>query len=218
MSEILSEEGLDEETILSLVIINEISKGKASTWNTFFRSVDNTAIVIYTQLNAVRAAILLDSEGKRLIAKYYSSEYATTKDQKTFEKALFEKTRKGNNEIILFDGLVVVYKSSVDTFLYLVGGADENELMLSSCLQSFHDALSILLGQVEKRTLLENGDLVMLALDETIDDGIILESEASQIAARVTKKGSEENLPLSEQTIAQALKSAQEQLAKSLLK
>ncbi|KAJ3099779.1 hypothetical protein HDU97_002757 [Phlyctochytrium planicorne] len=169
-------------------------------------------------LNAIRSAILLDSEGKRLIAKYYSNDYPTTKEQKVFEKALFEKTRKGSNEIILFDGHVIVYRNSVDTFLYLVGGSDENEIMLSSCLQNFHDALSILLGQVEKRTLLENGDLVMLALDETIDDGIILESEASQIAARVTKKGTDESLPLSEQTISQALRSAQEQIARQLLK
>ncbi|KAJ3217458.1 hypothetical protein HDU67_007928 [Dinochytrium kinnereticum] len=175
-------------------------------------------LTICSNLNSIRAAVLLDSEGKRLIAKYYSPDYPTIKEQKVFEKALFEKTRKGNNEIILFDGHVVVYRNSVDTFLYLVGGADENEIMLSSCLQSFHDALSILLGQVEKRTLLENGDLVMLALDETIDDGIILESESSQIAARVTKKGNDESLPLTEQTIAQALKSAQEQIAKSLLK
>ncbi|KAI8837335.1 Longin-like domain-containing protein [Chytridium lagenaria] len=159
-------------------------------------------------LNSIRAAVLLDSEGKRLIAKYYSPDYPTTKDQKVFEKALFEKTRKGSTEIILFDGHVVVFKNSVDVFMYLVGGSDENELMIASCLSSFHDALSILLGQVEKRTLLENGDLVMLALDETIDDGIILESEATQIAARVTKKGNDDSLPLTEQTIAQALKSA----------
>lgn len=44
--------------------------------------------------------------------------------------------------------------------------------MLHTALTAFHDSVSLLLkGLVEKRTLLENLDLVMLALDETIDDG-----------------------------------------------
>ncbi|KAJ3127219.1 hypothetical protein HK101_005619, partial [Irineochytrium annulatum] len=164
------------------------------------------------------AVVILDSEGKRLLSKYYSPDYPSSKEQRIFEKALFDKTRKGNGEIIMFDGHVVVYRNSIDSFVYIVGSAQENELILANVLQAFHDALSMLLGQVERRTILESGDLVMLALDETIDDGIILESDPTQISARVTKKGSDDNIPLAEQTIAQALRSAQEQIAKSLLK
>ena len=53
-----------------------------------------------------------------------------------------------------------------------MGNADENELMLNSALSAFCDALQVLLrGQVERRAVLENFDLVMLCLDETIDDG-----------------------------------------------
>lgn len=46
--------------------------------------------------------------------------------------------------------------------------------MLHAALSAFHDAVGLLLkGLVEKRTVLENLDLVMLALDETIDDGSV---------------------------------------------
>jgi hypothetical protein len=39
-------------------------------------------------------------------------------------------------------------------------------------LTAFHDAVSLLLrGQIEKRNVLEALDLVLLAADETIDDG-----------------------------------------------
>ncbi|KAI9345136.1 Longin-like domain-containing protein [Zopfochytrium polystomum] len=169
-------------------------------------------------LFTTKAVIILDSEGKRILAKYYSREYPTLKEQRVFERDLFDKTRKANSEIILFDSHVVVYKNSLDVFIYFVGSADENELMLSSTLQSFHEALSMLLGQVEKRSILESADLALLALDETIDDGIILESDATQIAARVTKKEGSDGLPLTEQTIAQALRQAQEQWTRSLLK
>ncbi|KAH9275440.1 hypothetical protein BASA83_002214 [Batrachochytrium salamandrivorans] len=143
-------------------------------------------------LVSVKAAIVLDSEGQRVMAKYYSTDYPSTKDQKTFERSLFDKTKKLSSEIILFDNLIIVYKSVVDLFIYFVGSTDENEIMLHSSLQGFSDALSILLN-------------------------IILETDASQIASRVTKRGSDtDNIPIGEQTIAQALKTAQEQLVKRL--
>ncbi|KAI8808947.1 Longin-like domain-containing protein [Cladochytrium replicatum] len=170
-------------------------------------------------LSVVKAVIVLDSEGKRILSKYYTSDYPSLKEQKPFEKSLFDKTKRMNSEIIMFDGQVVVYKNSVDLFIYFLGSADENELILASITQSFQEALSILLkGQVEKRVVMDNLDLVILALDEAIDDGVILESEPQQIALRVTKKSSEDTIPISDQTFAQAFASAKEQLTRQLLK
>lgn len=46
--------------------------------------------------------------------------------------------------------------------------------MLQSVLSAFYDAVAMLLRhQVEKRSILENLDLVVLALDETIDNGSV---------------------------------------------
>lgn len=67
---------------------------------------------------------------------------------------------------------ICLTKTSTDLTFHLVGPTTENELMLHACLSAFHDAVGLLLkGLVEKRTVLENLDLVMLALDETVDDG-----------------------------------------------
>ncbi|TPX30942.1 hypothetical protein SmJEL517_g05585 [Synchytrium microbalum] len=171
-------------------------------------------------LYTVKALVLLDSEGKRMISKYYTPDYPTIKEQKSFEKALFEKTKKSNSEIIMFDGHVIVYKNTIDVFIYVVGSPDENELILMSVMQAYYDALGLLLKtQVEKRAINENLDVVLLALDETIDDGIILESDPTQIAARVTRRSDEAtNIPLAEQTISQALQNARDQLTRTLLK
>jgi hypothetical protein len=66
----------------------------------------------------------------------------------------------------------VLYKHSLDLISYIIGPATENELMLNSALQVFFDAVSLLLrNQVEKRSVLENLDMVLLCLDEVIDDG-----------------------------------------------
>lgn len=75
-------------------------------------------------------------------------------------------------DIILYDSHLVVYKHSLDLILYFIAGSTENELMLSSALTSLVDALTMLLrNSLEKRAVLENLDLVLLCLDETVDDG-----------------------------------------------
>jgi len=75
-------------------------------------------------------------------------------------------------DIILYDSHLVVYKHSLDLILYFIAGPTENELMISTALSSLADALSMLLrNSLEKRAVLENLDLVLLCLDETVDDG-----------------------------------------------
>jgi len=75
-------------------------------------------------------------------------------------------------DIILYDGHLAVYRHSLDLIFYLLGGPTDNELMLYSALSAWSDAVHVLLrNQVEKRAVLENLDLVVLCLDETIDDG-----------------------------------------------
>lgn len=48
--------------------------------------------------------------------------------------------------------------------------------MLSGLLSSLFDSITLLLhsGQMDKRAILENLDLVSLAVDETVDDGCVL--------------------------------------------
>ena len=77
-------------------------------------------------------------------------------------------------DIILYDGRLAVYKHSLDLIFYLIANQDENELMISAALSAFSDAVHMLLrNQVEKRAVLENLDLVLLCLDETIDEGYV---------------------------------------------
>ena len=80
-------------------------------------------------------------------------------------------------DIILYDSHLAVYKHSLDLIFYIIGDPAEHELMLHSALVAFSDAVHLLLrNQVEKRGVLENLDLVLLCLDETIDDGYVLPS------------------------------------------
>lgn len=79
-----------------------------------------------------------------------------------------------SGDVIIYESHLAVYRHSLDLIFYILGTALENELMLHGALSAFHDAVSMLLrNQLEKRSLLENLDLVLLCLDETIDDGCV---------------------------------------------
>merc|ERR1712093_545139 len=134
----------------------------------------------------------------------YANPFKTTKDQRAFERGLFEKTRKATGDIILNNHLCL-YKSSIDLTFYIVGPECENEIMLQNVLYAFFEAASLLLRpQTEKRSILENLDLVVLALDETVDDGIILETDYTAIASRCSRPRADPALNLSELKIDEA--------------
>jgi len=98
----------------------------------------------------------------------------------------------------MFDGYIVVYKFVQDLHFFVTAGDDENELILATVLQGFYDAIGNLLrsaaivssesyfnlysissryvcistrNDVEKRTALENLDLILLCIDEIVDGG-----------------------------------------------
>ncbi|KAF8911570.1 coatomer protein [Gymnopilus junonius] len=174
-------------------------------------------------LYSVQAFIVLDTEGNRVLAKYYrpkshpqgeSKDFLTLKEQKAFEKGLWQKTKKPGGDIILYDSHLVVYKHSLDLILYFVAGSTENELMLYSALSSLTDALTMLLrNSLEKRGVLENLDLVLLCLDETIDDGIIVDTDAAAIASRVSRpRPDTTEIIINEQTIMSAYQTVKEKM------
>ncbi|XP_025081343.1 coatomer subunit zeta-1-like isoform X3 [Pomacea canaliculata] len=179
--------------------------------------------ILEPSLYSIKALAILDNDGNRLFAKYYDETFPTAKEQKAFEKNLFNKTHRANAEIVMFEGMTCVYRSNVDLFFYVVGSSQENELILASVLNAFYDSISqILRKNVEKRALLDNMDAIFLAADEICDGGILLEADPNAVVQKVAIRN--EDIPLGEQTVAQltkkleVLQSAKEQIKWSLLK
>uniref|UniRef100_A0A8C0T867 Coatomer subunit zeta n=1 Tax=Canis lupus familiaris TaxID=9615 RepID=A0A8C0T867_CANLF len=150
------------------------------------------ALILEPSLYTVKAILILDNDGDRLFAKYYDDTYPSVKEQKAFEKNIFNKTHRTDSEIALLEGLTVVYKSSIDLYFYVIGSSYENELMLMAVLNCLFDSLSQMLRKnVEKRALLENMEL-FLAVDEIVDGGVILESDPQQVVHRVLQSAKEQ--------------------------
>ncbi|XP_030649229.1 coatomer subunit zeta-2 isoform X1 [Chanos chanos] len=192
-------------------------------------STDMDSVALEPSLYTVKAIFILDSDGNRLLSKYYDTElYPSMKEQKNFERNVFNKTHKADNEIAFLEGMTIVYKSSIDLFFYVVGSAQENELMLMAVLNCLFESLSqILRKNVERRCLLDNLDGVFLVVDEIIDGGVILESDPQQVVEKVNYRADDN--PLSEQSVAQhiteklaltstVIQSAKEQIKWSILK
>ncbi|KAF7117432.1 hypothetical protein CNMCM5793_006377 [Aspergillus hiratsukae] len=215
-------------------------------------------------LFSVNAVLLMSADdGSRIFAKYYSpphppagaapnstdypgaNPYPTLKDQKSFEQGLLEKTNKQTSDVILYDNRVVVFKMESDVMIYVVGGAEENEVLLYNVVLTLRDALGILFkcvppcfgsyllnwivganvwsvrGATDKRTIVENYDLVALAIDEIIDDGIILETDPVMVASRVSRAPAPDapnlkSIDLSEQGLLNAWELGKRRLAEGL--
>jgi hypothetical protein len=167
----------------------------------------------------VRPLFSLNHSALILFVAAPAGHYPDLKTQKTFEKGLLEKTAKQTADIILYDNRIVLYKSESDVMMYVVGGVDENEIMLYNVILSLRDSLHLLFKyvsslhlypastppqedivlststklielsrqSVDKRTIIENYDLVALAIDEIVDDGVILETDPTIIVQRVSK-------------------------------
>jgi coatomer subunit zeta len=113
-------------------------------------------------LLSVIAILILcpEASNPRLFAKYYQAPhtsnnstepkqpYVSLKDQRAFEKGLLEKTAKQTSDIILYDNKVVIFKTEGDVMFYVVGGAEENEILLYNVVLALRDSLAILLRSV----------------------------------------------------------------------
>jgi hypothetical protein len=72
-------------------------------------------------LYTIKGILILDNDGRRILGNYYDT-FPSLKEQTAFEKSLFAKTSKANSEVLMLDGLTVLYKSNVDLYFYVLGG------------------------------------------------------------------------------------------------
>ncbi|CAH8485513.1 unnamed protein product [Heterobilharzia americana] len=170
-------------------------------------------MLLEPSLYSINSILILDNEGKRILTKYYDSSFPTVKLQLEFESKLFKKTSKSSGaEITLLDGATCVYRNVGDLYFYVIGDANE-----MNALQCLYDSVSQTLKRsVEKKTLMDNLDLIFLIVDELCHNGILLESDAAALVSRVGART--DDIPLGEQTVAQAIQNAKEQIRMSLIK
>ncbi|KAH9259472.1 hypothetical protein BASA81_002515 [Batrachochytrium salamandrivorans] len=138
---------------------------------------------------SISAVLVLDSQsGSRIHAKYFSPELIGAPDkQLAFEKKLFSKSVASNEvDVLMLEGSLAVYYMGTDVFFYVVGGVQENEIILQIVLDAFTQTLkSVLRGHLDKHTILDNLELLLLTVDEIVDRGTVLETDSAVLSKRV---------------------------------
>lgn len=174
----------------------------------------------------VKAVIVINHEGKRICSRFCDrKQWADLEAQRSFEMSLLRKVQQMgevSEQIVMeFGDYIVAYKQADDLFMFVVGGTDENELIMAEVLQTLDEALHTLMrGQVYEEMVQENLMSMLLVVDELVDaEGVIMETDASELAARVGSQGSSfmDQVPIGEQTLSQALQTARDQITRSIL-
>lgn len=175
----------------------------------------------------VKAVIVINHEGKRICSRFCDRiEWNDQEAQRAFEMSLLRKVQAMGDvsdsvDVMEFKDYVVAYKQADDLFMFVVGGTDENELIMAEVLAALDETLHIIMrGQVFEEAVLEKLESLLLVIDELVDqEGVIMESEATELAARVGQQGGSfmDQVPLGEQTLGQALQTARDQITRSIL-
>jgi len=138
-------------------------------------------------INSIKAVIILQIDGRRAIAKYYDDQLQSTCKQ--FERRLFSRTKttKPKDEVLVMDSLLVVHKFITDSHIYVVGGRNENPMVLEGVLSCLVEIInSLQTSSTSGNVVLENLSRVILALDEICDSGMILEIDPNLVIQRIT--------------------------------
>eukprot|EP00483_Globobulimina_turgida_P013639 UN13665 len=163
----------------------------------------------------IEAVIILDNNGNRLCAKYYSKreEFSTKDTQTKFETAILLKAnrsvQRSDTDVLLYNDHLVLYISSSNVRIFIAASSSANELVIDEVLRALESSLTTLLkGTIDTRGIIDNMDYVLLAIDELCEEGIIFETEGDDIASRVLMK---EITPMAQETLYEAYTKARDQ-------
>ena len=160
-------------------------------------------------LYAIKSIIILDSEGKKIWAQYYENSVPCKKSILEFEKSLFLKTKKVKEGPFLFKKFTVVYKSVKDVNLFVLGNQSENVLLLEATLNCLFETLSnVFNDHLQKSVIYQNMEKLLLAIDEIVDRGVVLQCDAMEVCDRIDVTAA--HLPIGEKTVSQLVECAKQ--------
>merc|ERR1712216_218621 len=155
--------------------------------------------------------------GERIAGNYFEDQFRALAQQQAFEKEIFRASLRQPAEseasIFMAKGLIVLYRTQDEATFFVVGSDDENEVILATVLDAMVDACCRLVpGRLTTPNMMRALEYLVLAMDELVDGGTILEIDSGAIVSRVSMKSTVGEVPLHEQTPQQAFSSIKEQL------
>lgn len=175
----------------------------------------------------VKGIVVMDADGTTIYSKYYNPEsnLSSKSSQAMFEHQLFNKSSKMTSseteaDIFVYDKYSIVFRHVNDLFVFLYSTYEDNEILLACLLDSITEALEILYrSEIDKGTITKQLDLLMLAVDEFVDDGIIVCCDSVSIIERVLMRDNfNQDLPLKSKKGESALERAINKAKNAIIK
>ena len=86
------------------------------------------------------------------------------------KNACVATTISSENDIMIVDNYVAVFRCYSDMTIYILGMIEDNELILGQVLECVHECFdSIFKHSIERKALINNMSGVILVIDELID-------------------------------------------------
>lgn len=141
----------------------------------------------------IKAIIILGYEGKRAIAKHFDPTISADADR--FEAKIYARTKsqKIREDVILMDNFIIVHRFIKEMHIYVVGARNENPLILDKVLNCLVEVMSTLFNrkQIDDSVSMPSAnfygslELMILAMDEICEQGVILETDPNLVLERV---------------------------------
>jgi len=97
-----------------------------------------------------------------------------------------DSRRARENDIMICDNYVSVFRCYHDMSIYVLGNADDNELILGQVLDCLHECFDkVFKSQFERRALITQMSQVILIIDEIVDHGVVMHTQSSVILQRI---------------------------------
>lgn len=181
----------------------------------------------------MKAVLVLAADGRRVYSAFFEPRLQDSPViQAELEATLFQKTAASEAKgtaVVLHGDDVAVFQGQGDIVLYVLCSGRENELLAAHVLDTLVQSLALLLHSgteavlpreerpmISAALLFDNLNLLMLAIDEVLDDGLLLETDPHTVADRVLMTGCGLDPDTgSNATLASALQSAKQQFFRS---
>jgi coatomer subunit zeta len=146
-------------------------------------------------VGSIIGIIVLDNEGKRLLAKYYGGIFNSVEEEKDFERKLYQKSNKlaysrtTDPEILNIEKYVGVFRFYLDLSIYIIGNSNDNELVYATALDTIHNCLEPVFKEgIERKHIMDNMSSFLIIIDELIDNGVITTLSTEDILSQVATK------------------------------
>lgn len=127
----------------------------------------------------------------RIYSKYYPNEelFSEENSKLDFEKSIMKRISTSDSDFIIHQDRMVLFRRSFDVVIMIVAKMDENEMFLYEVIECLLLVLrEVIKPQLDSIALLDNYDLLVVALDQIIMEGIPLDLDSLDIISRLEEK------------------------------